>query len=172
MKKSLPIIIVLLLVALGIGAWSFLGKNGKKEIPAVPIPGEVKKEAGEEGESFTGKLKQVITRGVPMKCTVNQDNFSGTSYIKGKKVYSEITQGGKEAFMIMVDKCMWNWSKDENQGVKMCFDEDVWDSDEEGTVPIDAQYNCRPTIISDSKFNPPANINFLDMDQMMEGFGE
>jgi len=171
MKKLMPILIIIVVAVVAVGAWLFLGK-GKGE-PEVTLPGEIKKEAGEEGESFTGKLKDVVTRGVSMKCTVSTGDFSGTSYIKGRNVYSEMTQEGRESFMIMKDSCMWSWTKDESQGVKTCFETDAWEQEEAGDVPTDVEYRCAPTIFPDSKFNPPANVNFLDIEQLMQqGVGE
>jgi hypothetical protein len=173
MKKVLPIIIVAVIV-LGAGAWWFLGRGGGS-LP-IPTPGGIKKEAGEAGESFTGKLKAVVALGTPMKCTYQQGDLTGTGYIKGKKYYGELAQGDKKGYVIMKDNCMWSWSTDEPQGVKMCFEEDIFEESEEaeGVVPVEAEYHCAPAVFSDSKFDPPANINFMDMDQMMqdmEGMG-
>lgn len=165
MKKALPLIIIGVVI-LGVGAWWFLGRGGGS---LITLPGEVKKEAGEEGETFTGKMKDVIARGVPMKCTYSQGDYSGTTYIKGKKVYGEVVREGKTGYLIMVDNCMWSW--EDNQGIKMCFDEDIWETDEEevtGTVPIDAEYRCVPAVFSDSKFTPPSNVTFMSMEDLMQ----
>lgn len=170
MKKFLPILIVVAVIALGVGAWLFLDKGGDGEV--ATLPGEVKKEAGEEGDSFTGKLKAAIALGVPMKCSYEQGDYTGTSYIKGRKVYGEIKHEDKESYVIMVDKCMWNWTKGESQGVKMCFEEDAWEGDEEGSVPAETEYRCAPAVIPNSKFDPPADVNFMDMDEMMGSMGE
>lgn len=170
MKKSLPIIIVVVVVAVaGFLVWNFWGKGGV----SLPV-GEIKKEAGESGEEFVGKIKDIITLGGPMRCTYTQGKTSGTSYFKARKMYGEITAEGKLAYLIIKDNCMWNWSQEENQGMKTCFEEDFWEMSEEyaqegeATVPTEAEYRCAPAIISDSKFNPPAGINFLDMDEMMQ----
>lgn len=173
MKKALPIIIaVVAIVIVGFLAWNFLGKG---EV-SVPVPGaEIKKEAGEAGEEFVGKIKDVVTKGVPMKCTYAQDGTSGTSYVKGKKMYGEVTAEGKQAYVIIKDNCMWSWSEGETQGFKTCFEEDFWEMSEEyaqegkASVPTEAEYRCAPAVFPDSKFNPPASVNFMTMEQMMEG---
>jgi len=167
MKKLLPIILIV--VVLAVAALFFLsrGKGG------VSLPGEIKKETGEAGETFTGKLKEAIARGIPMKCTYSQGGNTGTSYIKGNKVYAEIASQGKEGYLIMVDKCMWTWNKGETQGFKMCFETNVWEGEEEaGAAATEAEYNCSPALVSDSQFNPPTNIKFMTTEEMMGGTGE
>ena len=168
MKKLLPIILIV--VVLAVGAWFFLSK-GKGE---VSVPGEIKKETGQAEETFTGKLKDAVARGLPMKCTYSQDGSSGTSYIKGSKVYAEIAGQGKEGYVIMVDKCMWTWNKGETQGVKMCFETNVWEEGEEGasSAPTEAEYKCSPAMVSEGQFNPPANVKFMTVEEMMGGTEE
>lgn len=174
MKKALPIVIILVVI-LGAGAWWFLGKSGVS-LP-VSVPGGIEKETGEEGESFTGKLKAAMALGVPMKCTYQQGDFMGTGYIKGKKYYGEVMQQGKKGYVIMKDNCLWSWSTEQPQGVKMCFEEDFFEQGQEyqeyegfeGSVPTEAEYHCAPAVFPDSRFDPPSNINFMDMDQMMQG---
>ena len=166
MKKMMPIIIVAIIaVVLIIGGRTFLGKGG------VSLPVEIEKEAGQEDETFTGKLKEAIARGIPMKCTNTQGDFTGTGYIKGKKYYGKVSSQGKEGYVIMKDNCMWSWSKGEAQGVKICFETDIWEQ-EEGTTPTEAGYRCVPAVVLDSKFTLPANVNFMDLDDMMGGMGE
>jgi hypothetical protein len=178
MKKFLPIIIVAGIAVLGLGfvAWNYLGK-GAVTLP-VSAPVVVEKEAGEEGGEFVGKIKEVVARGVPMKCTYAQGDYSGTSYIKGEKMYGEVSQAGRGGYVIIKNNCMWTWNQGENQGIKMCYEEDFWEMSEEyaqegqTSVPTEAEYRCVPAVISDSQFDPPASVNFLDMEQMMEGLGE
>ena len=171
MKKGLPIIIAIVaIVGVGFIAWNFLGKGGV----SLPV-GEIKKEAGEAGEEFIGKVKDVVALGVPMKCTYTQGGVSGTSYIKGKKMYGEVTVEGKLALMILKDNCMWNWNQGETQGIKSCFEEDFWEMGEEAvqegqaSVPTEADYRCAPAVFPDSKFNPPGNVSFMDIDELMQG---
>ncbi|HUV42895.1 MAG TPA: hypothetical protein VMY36_03285 [Patescibacteria group bacterium] len=175
-KKFLPIVIIAVVIVGGaIVAYMVLGKGGLS-LPSVP--GEIKKESGETGEEFVGKIKEVVARGVPMKCTYTQGDNTGTSYIKGKNIYGEMMAQGKQGYVIMKDKCMWSWNKDESQGVKMCFEEDIWETSEDyaqegqASVASEAEYRCLPAIVSDSQFEPPANVNFMDMDQLMQGVEE
>lgn len=176
MKKFLPIIVVAVVIVGGaIVAYMVLGKGG---LSLPSMPGEIKKESGETGEEFVGKIKEMVARGVPMKCTYSQNGSTGTSYIKGKNIYGEMIAQGKQGYVIMKDSCMWSWNKGENQGVKMCFEEDVWEMSEddvqEGQASLanEAEYRCLPAIISDSQFEPPADVNFMDMDQLMQGVEE
>jgi FlaG/FlaF family flagellin (archaellin) len=173
LKKGLPIIIaIVVVVVVGVLAWMFLGKG---EI-SMPVPGaEIKKEAGEAGGEFVGKIKDAVALGTPMKCTYTQGNTSGTSYIQGKKMYGEITAQGKQSFVIIKDNCLWSWSQGEVQGFKTCFEEDFWETGGEATgegqasIPTDTEYRCAPAVFADSKFDPPANVNFMTMEEMMQG---
>lgn len=169
MKKAIPIIIILVLV-LGVGAWWFLGRGGG----GVTLPGGIEKEAGEEDESFTGKLKQAIALGVPMKCSYTQGDFTGTGFVQGRKYYGEVSNQGRKGYVIMKDNCMWSWTEGQDQGVKTCFETDMWEEQEgqQVQVPIEAEYHCAPVVFPESKFDPPANINFLDMDQLPGAYRE
>ena len=173
MKKAIPFIVVGVVVIIAVGSWFVFGRKGGGE--------EVKQEVKQEEESFTGKLKEMIARNVPMRCAFKDDKGnSGVGYVKNKKYYGEVTSDGKTGYVIMVDNCMWSWSSEEKQGVKMCFDveegEDLWEDwegmDEEAkTNTPQGNYNCKPAIVSDSLFSPPADINFMDMNKFMD-FGE
>jgi len=166
MKKGLPIIVIVAVLA--VGGWLFL----KSRQPAGPVEISPKAPATQE-KSFTGKLKDMVMRGVAMKCTWKQNNSSGEGFIKDKKYYGEIESGGKKTYVIMKDNCMWSWNKSESQGVKFCFEPtetgtDFWDVE---NAP-QGNYTCVPAVVSDAKFNPPSSVNFMDMDEMMQGLGE
>ncbi len=66
----------------------------------------------------------------------------------------------------------------EGQGFKNCFEEDFWEMGEgaaqegQASIPTEAEYRCAPAVFPDAKFDPPANINFMTMEQMMEGMME
>lgn len=180
MKKNLPLIIVGVVVVVGlvIGGWWFLGRG---ERVSIPTPGEVGEQAPTEGEEgFVGKLKDALTLGQSMKCTWERDeNNFATSYIKDSKIRTEVTQAGEKAYSIMADNCTYTWQENESQGFKVCFEPEEVEEGEEGEEAVtpeemtaempEYEYNCEPTIVSDSMFDLPTGVNFLSMEQMMGG---
>jgi len=171
MKKSLPIIIILVIIVAGLVGWKYLGK-GKT---ALTSGGTEQVQEETQGESFTGKIKDAFMRNVPLKCTYQMDeNNSGVGWLKDQKYYGEITSNGKMTYVILVDNCLWSWSKDEAKGVKMCLEpkegEDIWTDMEKEQQAADYDYNCVPSVVNDAVFTPPGNIKFMDIDQMMKGF--
>src|SRR4030043_164693 len=173
MKKSLPIIIILVIIVAGLVGWKFLGKGKTTSTNG----GAEQAQEETKGESFTGKICEAFTRPFPLKFTYKKDyhNFA-TAYIKNKKYYAELMTAGKSGYLILLDNCLWSWSKDEAQGVKMCFEpeegEDIWTDMEKEQQSSDMDYNCSPSVINDAVFTPPSNVNFTDFDQMMQGLGQ
>lgn len=164
LKKSAKIVFLLL-----IGL--FLSGCGVKN----KLENKVKEKINEE---FTGNLQQAMKLGVPMKCEWRQNENKGTSYVKGKNLYAEMTTNGKTAYFIQKDGCMWVWDQEQPQGTKICSDKNEV---EEPVLPetnsdfkakgvnLDVEYKCNPALIGDEKFNPPADKNFIDLQQMMQG---
>ena len=173
MKKSLPLIIVVAVIVVGLATWNFLGRNKQALIENGVQQTETTQEEA-KGESFTGKIKDAFMRNVPLKCTYQMDeNNSSVGWLKDKKYYSEIAADGKMSYLILIDNCMWVWNKDEkDKGVKMCFvqqqDEDFWESFEESQEVAGYNYKCSPAIINDAVFTPPADVKFTDIDALMD----
>ena len=94
-----------------------------------------------------------------MKCTYTQGGYRGVSFIKGKKAYSEISGGKETQYMIVKDNCMWNWGRGAEQGTKMCFGKNIWETTE--ALSVEAEYRCVAATFSNSEFEPPADINFI-----------
>lgn len=164
-KNQLLLIGGIVLVTALVAGYSFLNKGAG----LIKMPGEITKSEGEAGKEFTGRLQDIVKLGIPYKCTFSNNMMEGTGYIKGKNYYGEIkNSSGQEGYIIMKDNCMWNWNKDNKQGVKMCFDtvegKDIFDQEPQGTP--EGEYRCVPGNISDGKFTPPKDINFMDMDKM------
>lgn len=128
---------------------------------------------GEKGvvEEWKGSLKEMVAKNVSMRCDYDDgQGNSWTSYVKGRNYYAERVGDGKKGYVLMKDICMWSWSDDEDQGIKICWDEEdlegsMWeDPGQYGT----SEYNCVPTVIANSKFDVPKGVSFLDMNQVQQ----
>lgn len=185
MRKALPIILIGIVI-LGAGAY-FLSQN-KGQQPAVQIQQQEQSE-GQEGsgeqEEITGNLKKILELGRSVKCTWSSEGgVSGTTWAKGGMFYNQVTSETGQAEMIFKNDCMWGWQQGESRGVKMCFSpeeaEEIISGEREVSqqgdastnVPAEVKYNCQPVVVPDAKFNPPENIQFVDVGQFMQGMGE
>lgn len=146
-----------------LGAYMMFGRGNKAGI--------VETMTGED-QPFSGTLKAAVAMGVPMKCSYSVDGAEYESYVKGEQFMGKISANGKVGSVIIKDSCMWSWSDEEVQGIKTCFEpvegeDSIWDSPD--TSELDMNYTCRPAAIGDDKFDPPSNVNFVDLDAMMNG---
>lgn len=179
---------MVVLVLGGAGIY-LLTQNQSKPGPAEPMLDQTQEQEESQivdtedvgdKENYTGTLKKMVGLGVPLKCTFNQgDEYSGTTWVKGKKFYSEIESQEKAGKVIFKDDCMWNWSEGEEEGIKMCFEpeeaEDMFSGETDTgqtNLPTDVNFNCQPAVFTDAKFDPPSGIEFMDMDEMMQEFSQ
>ncbi len=192
MKKMLPIIVVVLIIG-AIGGYflvqrenlpvdQIVDSEGSQDIDWSDQEG-VQEDIGVEDDAediYTGTLKYMVGLGIPLRCDLQTADYSGTTWVKGESFYTEVDSDGQTGKIIFKDDCLWNWSEGESQGVKMCFDpeeaEEIisgqTDSPETTDLPTGVEYNCRPAAITDAKFNPPSNVEFMDMDELMQGMPE
>jgi len=67
---------------------------------------------------------------------------------------------------------MWTWDKEKAAGAKMCFEvkegESIWDEMESQDNQSNNSYNCVSSLVNDDVFNPPSNIKFVDIEEMMK----
>lgn len=159
MKKLLPIIIVLALIG---GIYYFFTRGGQTG------------NLSSTTEMFQGSLEMAVSRGVPLKCEWEDEGMKATTYVKGETIYTETQTEGTTQYAIVKDNCTWSWSSAGEQAVKFCSEDidyseyepevEVDDSDvgEDEVVETEApQYNCVPTAVSDSMFEPPTDIDFV-----------
>ncbi len=188
MKKSI-VIILIGAVVLGAGAY-FLSQNKPSQPSTEPQQQEQANEQQEtdDQETMTGSLKRMLGLERSLKCSWSNEGGSGTTWVKNGMFYNEVTDGTQQARVIFKDDCMWSWQEGKAQGVKMCFSPEEADEIISGessesqetdqqqatdeSVPTDVQYNCRPATVSDAKFDPPEDIQFMDVDQLMQGMQE
>jgi len=160
MRKNLLVIPVLVLLSL------FLTGCAKK--PGTTSGGQ---STEQKKGLFTGKIKDAILRDTPLKCEWMSGGNSSVGYIKNKKFYGENTTKEGKSFVIIADNCLWGWQENKNEGTKICFDQnqtnDIWNSD---NSPKD-DYQCSLAVFSDSIFNPPGSVNFMDINDMMKKAG-
>lgn len=122
-------------------------------------------------ETFTGSLKDAAALNTPMRCSYSIEGMEYESAVKGKRfVGSVIGPDGSESTVLMLDNCMYTWSDAQDQGVKMCFDteeNDIWEV--ENTEALAESYVCRPASVSESEFEIPSDVEFVDMNSYMQG---
>jgi len=175
MKKILPIVLVLIVV--GVGAFIFINRGPKG------TTGDIDSQNSPSSDTFSGALKDAVKLGIAMKCTYKVEGNEYESFIKGENYRGKIkTAEGKTGEIIIKNNCMWTWSEGEAQGMKICFEEsdlemtNIWEQPQ-GAFGPDIAYTCLPTVVTDAKFTLPSNVNFMDIDEMMdddamkEGFG-
>jgi hypothetical protein len=178
MKKSLPIVIGAVVLVVGALAYTFLSKSDQKGIQNGTNEATTM-ENTTSSDTFTGTLKEAISRGVAMKCTYQVEGSEYEGYVKGNNYRGKVqTAEGETGEVIVKDNCMWSWSENQAQGVKTCIQEtdaedeseDIWDQPD-SSVDTSVNYRCVPATVTDAMFTPPTNIEFMDVDAMMENFG-
>lgn len=132
----------------------------------------------EEPKTVFESIKDAMTKSLSLQCDYTTNNVKSTVYIKGKMLRSETdTQQGK-SYAILKENKLWSWgSKDKNGLIIDLSDaqsktQTGQKSDEDIINEVEQhKQNCKPAVVSDSLFNPPADINFQDLSQMFKNFG-
>ena len=163
-KKQLTIIIVLILILAAAALTYFLSSGGKGDSTSEGTDGNG---GTSQEQSFIGKLSDAIKVGTAMKCTWSESEGTASFYIKSNKLRGEVISGDDKMEYIFRDNCYYYWSSNEDEGFKMCWDPTDADAPnwEESMQAAKEMYNCKSATISDSMFNPPSGINFVDISQ-------
>lgn len=134
-------------------------------------------------QDFTGGLREAMKLKMPMKCTFKEGQSETSTYVKGDRMYMETEREGKKGYIISKDNCTYSWSEEEpNKGIKVCYNPDEMEGQEGESdyevksggyqakgVDWEVNYKCSPSVFSDDKFNLPAEVKFLDTQEMMKG---
>jgi hypothetical protein len=156
---------------------------------ATTTPSEMSKDS-----ISTFSLRDLIVKNIPQKCTwssnIDGAESKGTIVISGKKFKQEtsVKQDGFDyiGHSVSDGTYLYTWQdntdKDSpNVAIKMKLDvmNEAPESDgtpvPESSKPQDGldldkeyQYNCTPTVVSESDFQPPQDIEFVDYSQFLE----
>ena len=132
----------------------------------------------EEKKGVFASIRDAMNQSLSLQCDYSVAENKSTVFIKGKMLRSETEAGGNKNFAIMKENKLWTWSDKEKSGLII----DLTDSQNPGSgspktgdqiIEDIEQYKdrCRQAIVSDSLFNPPTDISFQDLSQMMKNFG-
>ena len=125
------------------------------------------KKATDKAKTYTYKsLKTAVALGIPLKCSYKIQEFEYEGYIKGKQWRGTMQQMGKTTHVILKDNCMYAWSDDSPQGTKICYQEDIWESEDGQFEQPDMEYICTPAVVGDDKFTPPGSVEFMDLNDL------
>lgn len=153
-------------------------------------------EVAEEGEKMIGtSITDILSSGKAMTCTWEDGTgMNGVMYVAGDRMRSEVmnvpqVSGEMIGTMYTISDGEWlyTWTSGSSEGTKFSVKEDMMEetgSDEvmtdETAEPLDPDmaeamkidenytYDCDTWRVDESLFVAPDNINFIDMDAIME----
>jgi hypothetical protein len=169
MKSKIMIgVVAVVVIALGVGIWLFMGRGGA---PVVPIlPGQKVSDPKTIGE--------LIAAGRPLKCTVTptaeNGQMSGTFYSADKKMRSDSSTdvGGKiySSHMILLNDVAYIWQEGQNTGLKTFASNDAnaeGAGDEGPDTTKDMGFKCETWMPDAGTFALPAGVKFSDIGSMI-----
>lgn len=186
MKKSLSFSLILL-SALFLSACGVKDNNSSTTTPSLE----------QEGNSSSFSLRDLIAKNIPQKCiwTDNSQDTesSGSMIISGQKFNQKITikQDGVTSNMYSISDgvYVYTWQDNADKNTPTAFkmkldvvqdsqdklndqeemeEDDYSESNQSIDLDQDYNYNCSPTMVSDSDFQPPKDIEFVDYSQFLE----
>ena len=162
--------------------------KNKKLFLLVPLlfllTGCLKPKIVQEAKQEKFSLKDAISLGKSVRCTYKVEDAETTSWVKGEKVRVEGVGVGSAGSggMINDGEYVYIWGNENKEGMKYKLsameqlegtegmDVDQWKDTKKWAAEMEDnfQVDCQAVIISDDKFNPPADVEFKDMTEFME----
>lgn len=177
-KLIVGIVIAVVVIGGGAAAWFTLKKADEE-----PQASSVQPEQVTQDDSDT-TLNKLMKSGKNATCTFTfkddeGNNSSGVVYIASDQrmrsdiVANSVSQPQQEASVISTKDVQYMWSSNSKQGVKSTLKPDQTqsnESDQDQSIDKDKNYNykCSDWKVDDSKFNPPADVTFTDVDAQMQ----
>lgn len=176
MKKVVVAVVVLLL--LGAGGYYLYAKSASKMAPAASTE--------QNSGGVFGSIKDALSKSLSLQCAFTADDgVPTTAYIKAGAV--RVDTNGKtveqQGSFIMKDKKIYFWQTATKQGTMMSVPEVSVTPTSGSTVKPTAassegdnmmaalekfKNDCKPAVVADSLFTPPADVKFTDFSQMMK----
>lgn len=164
-NKIIIAVVVLILVALGL--FLVLGKKGTNPLSS-------------KDNTFTS-IQDALSKSISLECEFTDESGRMTkSYVKNGAIRADITASNADesGSVILKDKKMYFWNA---QGGFMMEVPDVKtdeagndtteDGASQGTDVLKAMEefkdHCKPAVVSDSLFTPPADVTFTDMSKLI-----
>lgn len=177
-KQAIIGITAAIIILLGAGVAFLYSKNTKEPSQNTPTPTKEEKK-----ESKTGGIIEILKSGQTQQCDFKSDEgdmaSSGVVYFNNQNLRADFTikDEGKESAVSMIrkgdDNYIWGTSFPNNAGVKMTLSIDEFAESDQTKDYLDpdkqVDYNCKPWTADSGMFNPPSNIKFQDLSEMMKG---
>jgi hypothetical protein len=125
---------------------------------------------------ITGALSDLaaaVSSGAAYKCTYTYKDIVSESWVKGKKFYTKSVMSSMTVYAMSDGVWMYSWTEGEKTGMKFNLKEmeslsagntGAQKSPDMEEISKSAEnVQCRPDVITDSKFIPPSNIQFENM---------
>lgn len=184
MNKLIPVVVVLLL--LGVGGYLFMSSQ-KAKPPAI----EQKTTATTQGTTQQGgniftSIQDALSKSISLKCDYPDPNGKGTitSYIKNGAVrVMSIAMGSQgNGSAIMKDNKMWIWDDVKKTGMMLTLNKPTGtnpsgvpqqDQREKVLADMEKYKNyCKTEVVADSLFIPPTDVQFTDLQNIMQNAGQ
>lgn len=175
------VIIVAAVVVLGGGAVAYFLTQPKStsDTNANVEPGTTENVVDEA----VGSIRSLFNAGKSQVCTYSSEEDSGTIYITDGWLRADMTSKDPESpasGMIITKEKQYFWDVSKKEGYVTQFSPDQQQApadtgdtaqpQEEDTQSIDEEYNynCKSWNVDESLFTPPADVNFIDMQAMLQ----
>ena len=174
MNKKILIVIGILLLGGGIGAYLFMSKGTSSTIP------DGQQTATSSEASAQKSLKDLIGLGQSQECTFSMsEGNSGTVYIASGKMRGDFTttsEGQTTISHMLVDgNTSYLWMEGQDMGYKFSVDTSAQEQGEtsQGSVDLDqkADYSCKAWRADSSVLALPEGVEFKDMSQLTSPSG-
>src|SRR3989344_390210 len=166
---------VVLVIIIAVIAFLLFGKPQKTEEQSTTT-----QESGEE--SFTGSILSLLGTGRNTECSFSRSDENGTTnghvYLSGDKMYGEFMTSADgqdfDAYVINDGEYSYTWSSASEQGTKLKIsDVEATESAEDRneasqTLEEDVDLKCKGWSVDNSKFVPPADVEFVDLTSQLE----
>ena len=130
----------------------------------------------DDEQGLINDLAEAVSSGLGYACTYKVNGGQVVTYVKGESYKTTVDAEGVMMTTISDGEKVYTWQEGQSQGYLINYD-DVEEMQPEDDQPnyadmkemSDAALNveCRRKMISESQFNPPADINFVDLGQQI-----